>query len=926
MSQNNPHQSPEHDTSKQMTDQLMGSGKKLGKEVGKEVGNQAKKAGKEVGKKIGKKLLQLGAKALQKVAVSIISALAKVVAVLLPYILIILAVVVVIGAIWFIVYEVRGEGQDYAMEPKVEENNKSTDFVQGKGYFSQVDELSGENKAIQEFYSYYGGRRSYWQIPMDGGEELIRGDKPEAVEDYYKKEKRYTINKDFIFALDEYVYNRKLRFPEQFVEPVKFNRDEMKLLHLTEDKTGLLTAESTKYDKKGMKTEEKEKGVWDYGVGSIFKYKEDKITRTVEGTYNSKDVWDEGSKSVKQVAINEPFVEMMDGYPVKIHLMTDAVTFTGDYKFEYEYVKTMLAGAEGQLRQGDGAGKANEPVNRIQYGTADEYRDVPVYGEVEYKDANGKSAYRTEQTGTRKEFVKTHNLYKYRTGAVYETIPVEVTKEETLTEEEKKKKNEERLRYLQDYLFYFISYIPDSVMEGFNFEERVGSLIQTNMDLGGTANYNNNNFAGAMQHMDTVKKYSEIYGVEPEAIIAMIAQETGGKANIKDGVMQITGSGKRCIQPTGGPEACVYNQADRKNPDKAIAWGVASFKVKLDKYNGDYLKAIQSHNLDPAWIFKTYPETANSLDWLNYREEMREHYGMAEKNVLTKSASYDCIPGFDKSSLSGRSVYGDVCYLEHVLRYYNGTMLTGLDKVDTPTTGEAVVDKIANAVKGFFGISQKDYLEDERRFVFKHRMDDFETDILLRAVKTFTDEILFSSVEDDSTDLAFWDKGAGNGSAGSGAGKSLSKEEFLAIVGDTQFAPPLDIPNPRVTAMYGSIDSAHSTPHQGMDIGVPVGTPLYAVSNGVIDRAVNNQGSSKTGWGNYVRIKMDDGNYVLYGHMNYVEVKQGDRVEMGDYIGDTGNSGSSTGPHLHFELTIQSPDRSASADPQYIVLQPHLFK
>ena len=75
-----------------------------------------------------------------------------------------------------------------------------------------------------------------------------------------------------------------------------------------------------------------------------------------------------------------------------------------------------------------------------------------------------------------------------------------------------------------------------------------------------------------------------------------------------------------------------------------------------------------------------------------------------------------------------------------------------------------------------------------------------------------------------------------------------------------------------------------------------------------------------------IKLKLKDGNYVLYAHMNYVDVSVGQKVEQGQYLGDSGNSGHSTGPHLHFEFYYQSPLKSALTDPTWIVVQPDLFK
>lgn len=85
--------------------------------------------------------------------------------------------------------------------------------------------------------------------------------------------------------------------------------------------------------------------------------------------------------------------------------------------------------------------------------------------------------------------------------------------------------------------------------------------------------------------------------------------------------------------------------------------------------------------------------------------------------------------------------------------------------------------------------------------------------------------------------------------------------------------------------------------HAGLDFGGPVGTRLKAMSGGVVTYA-GHQG----GYGNKVEIQHWDGSLVCYGHMASTSVKKGQVVMPGQLIGRLGNSGRSTGPHLHLEV------------------------
>ncbi|MEK7136412.1 MAG: M23 family metallopeptidase, partial [Patescibacteria group bacterium] len=80
----------------------------------------------------------------------------------------------------------------------------------------------------------------------------------------------------------------------------------------------------------------------------------------------------------------------------------------------------------------------------------------------------------------------------------------------------------------------------------------------------------------------------------------------------------------------------------------------------------------------------------------------------------------------------------------------------------------------------------------------------------------------------------------------------------------------------------------------------PIGTPLYASAAGTV--IIARTGGWNGGYGNYVVIKHDNGTQTLYGHMNTVTVAPGQTIGQGDPVGTVGNSGNSTGPHIHFEI------------------------
>ncbi|HEY8678938.1 MAG TPA: M23 family metallopeptidase [Candidatus Dormibacteraeota bacterium] len=96
--------------------------------------------------------------------------------------------------------------------------------------------------------------------------------------------------------------------------------------------------------------------------------------------------------------------------------------------------------------------------------------------------------------------------------------------------------------------------------------------------------------------------------------------------------------------------------------------------------------------------------------------------------------------------------------------------------------------------------------------------------------------------------------------------------------------------------------------HTGVDLAVPLGTPVFAAADGVVvmARSMTDAGGNLVGYGNYVILQHDTGLKTLYGHMMLIGVKEGDLVKRGQLIGLVGSTGNSTGPHTHFEVRIDN--------------------
>lgn len=105
-----------------------------------------------------------------------------------------------------------------------------------------------------------------------------------------------------------------------------------------------------------------------------------------------------------------------------------------------------------------------------------------------------------------------------------------------------------------------------------------------------------------------------------------------------------------------------------------------------------------------------------------------------------------------------------------------------------------------------------------------------------------------------------------------------------------------------ITSNYGERTSPFTgfkQHHQGIDIANRVGTPVYAPGDGIVLRSGWDQGLGKT-----ISIRHGMGVKTEYGHLSEIYVKTGQRVRRGDRIGAMGNTGRSTGPHLHYAVSV----------------------
>jgi len=108
----------------------------------------------------------------------------------------------------------------------------------------------------------------------------------------------------------------------------------------------------------------------------------------------------------------------------------------------------------------------------------------------------------------------------------------------------------------------------------------------------------------------------------------------------------------------------------------------------------------------------------------------------------------------------------------------------------------------------------------------------------------------------------------------------------------------------KITSGYGMRVNpilGYSAMHQGVDFGAPMGTPIFAAGNGVIEEI-----GDKNGYGNYIKLRHNGTYETAYAHISRFAsgMKRGSKVKQGQVIAYVGETGRATGPHLHFEIMV----------------------
>jgi murein DD-endopeptidase MepM/ murein hydrolase activator NlpD len=143
------------------------------------------------------------------------------------------------------------------------------------------------------------------------------------------------------------------------------------------------------------------------------------------------------------------------------------------------------------------------------------------------------------------------------------------------------------------------------------------------------------------------------------------------------------------------------------------------------------------------------------------------------------------------------------------------------------------------------------------------------------------------------------------------AGKATQAKQATAKKAASWVAP---VKGYTKTASFAQNGARWQSTHSGQDYAVPTGTPVMAAHGGTVVKAGGNGAGDGPAYGNAIVVKHGNGSYSQYAHLSKVNVRVGQVVKTGQQIALSGNTGNSSGPHLHFEIRT-TPNYGTAVDP-----------
>lgn len=557
--------------------------------------------------------------------------------------------------------------------------------------------------------------------------------------------------------------------------------------------------------------------------------------------------------------------------------------------------------ADGEINtiraQAQNAGYNQNSVSTANLNLSSSYTKITVhYGDVYTRDVSTSYV----KTGERKEYDHTENLYKYRTGYVNEAVPYPTTQHFSSGVDD----------YMSQYLDTFISYVPQNAIQDFDKATIVSNTTSTHIAAG--ANGTDQELLSIIaRYGDTVKKYCAEYNVDPNLFFAIMRQEnSSGNPNDSDGgLTQInkievgTTVSARNVQTGQSDSLSLSNWNQVFDPDFNIHYGVIDFRQKVDKFNGDELKALQARNFNiSGYMQQNHPQEWNSANdsWINYSwiEQARISAATSEGHSGSRSASYDCDTADAKTS---GYTYGDTCYLSHVLRYVAGSSITtgvnsgGGETIQTPNYSDEKVYK---------------------KVTFDNYSPDSE-DVILTLASSMQNKTMYNDAS--TMTQSFWSEGFWN----SFSSVNMTQQEFNSEVLNAQdFGYPLAVTGEPVLVNFGDDTSGNGTYSEGAVISASPGTDVTSIFDGIVESVGTN-----SVYGTYVKIDNVYGNKlgadawhktnqtVVYAHLGSIPsyITAGAHVTKGEVLGKVVTFNHINA--LYFEFDVNN----IPINPQYII-------
>jgi murein DD-endopeptidase MepM/ murein hydrolase activator NlpD len=831
----------------------------------------------------------------------------------------------------------RGKMQEYNLQA-----DTHNEFDQTEDGLLSTD-ISDDNQLVDIYYKFLS-MQSYYKT-IDEGSSLISYsnniDEFAKYNDYYNKENIFYLNPYFLLSLDETLHEYQFKYPEQFIKPVNANLEEKSLVHLAGEK-GELTAESFLYREDGTISEEKDLGVWDYGFAPILYYENYEKENYVKGLYVKKDIIEDNTVKTIELDKPEPFRIKLPNSKEEIYLIEHAITQSGEIGYEYSYQDVFYKDYQ---RGGSPLGKENTPHEKYQYDVGTTTRE-PTLEDITSADRD-KMRKKLEEKLKEKEgedatlsisrseldqkilnsmgpIIEKHPLYKYREGSVIEYVPVEINTKE----------NFYGIKYFEDYTTHYQAYVPENVLADFSFSDRVEedfdvlnelnelnafkseplSSTRVSDNLNVSSKIESSAYEKTNEKYVVFKKYADQFDIDVDILIAIAAQVSKGdhEGNCKIfGNIGIMGIDKDLSFQVKDVNSDIFEFVGNKDKlcelQYNIKSGAAYLKYLQNMYDGNLLLAIQAYTSGKNKTNDFLSEYAEETDM--YREEVIE-----DKSYPWLSKREDFFNINEANFINNVLTYYPNS-VEELLEIENGSLeefnsVSALTQVTVIRKNRSWLSKVWDNIKEGF-INTKETIEDFYKnkyegniFVYKNSLSTLEKETVLAQSIAFAEGTDYYSsydyIQEQRTvegkpDTSFLFLGSNAFSSSIGSAQAYIEgvaSDLKDYINPTRSSFPISSGfGPRVHPITGE-----PSMHNGVDYVMPTGTGLYAVGDGEITFAGNRGDYGKM-------VEVNCGEYSFrYGHLSEIVVSRGEVISKGQIIGLSGNTGASTGPHLHFEL------------------------